>query len=166
MPADKSGFSLIELLLYLSLAGLLFFTLFSFLLIAFTGRIKSQAISEVEQQGSQIAQRITQAIRNADSVNYPAPGASSSTLSLAFADAAKNPTIFDLSNNAIGIRYGTSSRIVLNGSRALLSNLLFANLSRPATPGIIRTTFTINTSTSTKQEFNYVKNFSASASLR
>ena len=166
MIKDKKGFSLVELLLYISLAGLLFFALFSFLVIAFSGRIKSQAISEAEQQGSQIVQAITQAIRNADSITSPTPGTSGASLTLAYTDIAKNPTVLTLSNNIVSIKLGASNPVPLNSSRVLVSGLTFSNLSQPGTPGMIRTAFTINTSTSTKQEFNYVKNFTASAAIR
>jgi Tfp pilus assembly protein PilW len=166
MKKQTTGFTLIELILYLSLLVILYLSLFSFLTMAFAGRTKSEAISEVEQQGGQIAEIITQTIRTADSINLPAAGASGSTLSLAFTDASKNPTIFQITNNALTIKIGSAAAVPLNNSHVLVSNMVFANYSRANTPGVIHASYTITAATSTRQEFNYVQTFTTGASLR
>lgn len=105
-------------------------------------RVKNQTISEVEQQGNQVMQRITQAGRNATSINFT--------------------SAFDLSAGTI-----RENTIALTNSRVVASNLTFQNLSRAGTPGTIRIQFTITHVNPQGQiEYDFSKTFYGSASLR
>src|SRR3990167_11517142 len=78
----NSGFTLIELLLYVAISSVMLLITSLFLQTLLQSRIKNQTIAEVEQQGLAVMQLITQAARNADSINSPATGASAVSLSL------------------------------------------------------------------------------------
>ncbi len=161
------GFTLIELLLYLGLASVMMLTLAVFFSTMLSARVKNQAIAEVEQQGVQVLEIITQAIRNADAVNSPAVGASASVLSLDMFPVADDPTVFDLVSGAVRITAGAGAAVALVNSRVTVSGLAFQNLSRSGTPGTIRITFTLSHVNPTgRNEYEYSKTFYGSASLR
>ena len=164
---SKQGLTLIELLLYVSITSIMLLITSLFLLTLLQSRIKNQTIAEVEQQGLQVMQIITQTARNAEAITSPAIGASSSSLTLDVVTGGSDPTIFDLSVGVISIKEGTGSTVPLTNSRITASVLNFQNLSRVNTPGIIRISFTLtHVNPEGRQEYNFSKTFYANASLR
>lgn len=161
------GFTLIELLLYIAISSVMLLAIVSFLFILLESRIKNQTIAEVEQQGLAVMQIITQTARNAEAITSPVVSASSSSLILDVITTANDPTIFDLASNVIRIKEGTGLNVALNNSRVIASGLIFQNLSRANTPGIIRVQFTLShQNLSNRNEYNFSKIFYGSASLR
>ena len=167
MKISKKGFTLIELLLYISLTGIIILSVSILTINILQSRVKNQTITEVEQQGVQIMQQITQAIRDAEEINSPTIGNSAPSLSLQVTSSIDDPTVFNISNNILKIKKGTSQEEDLHNSRVSLSNLTFSNLTRTDTPGIIRIEFILSyVNNSGRNEYEYSKNFYASASLR
>lgn len=161
------GFTLIEFLLYIGVTSIILLSISFFLSMLLQSRIKNQTIAEVEQQGLQVMQIITQAARNADSVDEPAMGISSNELELVMTTPAVNPTIFNLDVGVIRITEGAGSAIVLTNSRIVASALTFQNLSRTSTPGTIRIQFTLtHVNPEGKNEYSFTKTFIGSATLR
>ena len=141
LPANK-GFTLIELLLYVSIVGVMILSVSAILPIFMQSRVKNQTISEVEQQGVSVMQRITQAGRNATDINFT--------------------TAFDLSSGAI-----RENTIALTNSRVTASGLTFQDLSRVGTPGTMRIQFTItHVNPQGQMEYDFSKTFYGSATLR
>lgn len=164
---DKNGFTLIELLLYVAIVSVMLLVISVFLFSLLQSRIKNQTIAEVEQQGQQVMQFITQIVRNAEAVASPTQSASASSLTLDVITDVNDPTIFDLSGGIIRIKEGSDSAVSLTNSRVTVSNLTFQNLSRTDTPGIIRIQFTItHINPSGKNEYSFAKTFTGSATLR
>jgi len=138
-----------------------------FLAMLLQSRIKNQTIAEVEQQGMQIIQIITQTIRNAEAITAPAQGTSASSLTLDVITSVNDPTVFDLSNGTIRIIEGAEPAIALTNFRITASGLIFSNLSRATTPGTIRIQFTLaHANPSGLNEYNFSKTFTGSATLR
>lgn len=163
----EKGFTLIELLLYTTAASIIVFTTTSLLQFTLQSRVKNQTIAEVEQQGLQVMQLITQTIRNATAINSPAIGESGASLSLVVVDGASSPTVFDSSSGEVRIKEGTGALVSLTSSRVTISNLSFQNLSRVGTPNTIRTSFTLTyINPSGRNEFEFSQNFYGSADLR
>lgn len=151
----KTSFTLLEIILYIGLLSIIILPTSVLFSMVLQSRAESQLNNEIEQQGLQVAQIITQTIRNAKGINSPTIGILSSTLSLSVSDVSKNPTIFELSGNAIKIKEGSGSAVVLTSSAVAPANLIFQNFSRSGTAGIIRVSFSLNS-----------KTFYASASIR
>lgn len=164
----NSGYTLIELILYISLSAIMLLAISMTLSTFLESRIKSQVISEVNGEGMQVMQLITQTIRNAKGINSPLIGTSDTSLSLSVIDPLKDPTIFDLSGGEIRIKEGANPEISLtNISRVTSSGLLFENLSHALTPGTISVSFTLShLNPSGKNEYNYSQSFYGSATLR
>ncbi len=158
------GFTLIELLLYIGLLSFMLLSISVFLATLLQSRVKYQTMSEIEQQGAQVMQMITQSVRNATTISTPVAGASGSSLSLAVS-APNNPTIFDVSGGVLRITEGAGSPVALTNSRVTASGVTFYNLSRTGTPGIVRIEFTLtHVNSAGLNEFAYSKSFGASAS--
>lgn len=164
---DKKAFTLVELILYVSLIAILLLAISIFFTMLLGSRVKNQTIAEVEQAGVQVMQLITQTIRNTQNINSPAQGLSASSLSLDVVDAAKDPTVFDLSGGVIRITEGSGSPVELTASRVTASNLVFYNLSRAGTQGTMHVEFKLShRNPDQRNEFEYNKTFYGSASLR
>lgn len=163
----NNGVTLLELMLYTSLAAIILLTISIFLSTTLVARIKNQTVYEVEQQGSQVMELITQAIREAKSINSPPIGSSSATLSLGMADSSKNPTIFSVSSGSIQIQEGAAVPTTITSNRTNVSNLVFSNVSRNNTPGSIRVEFILeHVNPGQRNEYKYSQAFYRTASLR
>lgn len=163
----NSGFTLIELLLSVSIAGVLLLTITFFVSSVLQVRVKNQTIAEVNEQALAVMQLISQTARNAESINVPALGQSSPTLSLDQYDASKDPTVFDLSGGVVQVTEGGSAAIPLTNNRVTASGFTVQNLSRPNTPGLFRVQFTLaHINPSSRNEYEYSKTFSTSVTVR
>ncbi len=164
---ERDGFTLIELILYVSISSVLLFGASMAFQVLFVSQVKSQAIQEVEAQGAAAVARITQAMRNADSITLPVKGTPTSTLSLVFLAAGSNPTIVDIATGTLRIREGAATTsTALTNSKITASALLFSNLSRTSTPGIVRVQFTLQyINPANKNEYNYSQTFFGSGAL-
>ena len=165
--SSQPGFTLIELLLYVSITSIMLFVISLFLSTLLESRIKNQTIAEVEQQGLQVMQLITQTARNSEAITSPTIGASASSLTLDVITGANDPTIFDLSGGAIQMKEGAATAVALTNSRVTASALTFQNLSRAGTPGTIRIRFTLtHVNPAGRNEYSFTKTFTGSATLR
>ncbi len=163
----KSGFTLVEMLLYMAILSVILFALSSFAFMSFQSRIKNQTIAEVEQQGNQIMDIILQTVRNSAAINSPAVQASGTSLSVNTYFGATTPTVFALSGSNIQMTEGAGSAVNLTGGRVAASVVSFSNLSESGAPGMVRAQFTltyINNAGTNEYDFN--KTFYGTASLR
>ena len=161
------GFTILELLLYLAVVPFILLSISTFFFSFPEARIKNKTIMETEEQGAHIMNLITQSIRNAESITAPLSGTSASALVLDVVNVSDDPTIFDAGGSVIQITEGASSPIALTNSRVAVSDLVFQNLSRPDTPGIVRVQFTLqHINTEGRYEYNYQKTFYGSANVR
>lgn len=164
---NQKGFTLIELLLYVLISSSLLLSISIFLFSITNTRFKNRVMAEVEGQGVQVMEIISQNIRNASLINSPSASASSSSLSLNTYTPALNPTLFSLASGVIEMKEGALADVPLTNNQVIASNLSFHNLSYASTPGIIRISFTLSfNNTLGRQEFDYSKDFISSFALR
>lgn len=162
-----AGFTLVEILLYIAITGIILMSVSFFLSLLLESRVKNQTIAEVEQSGVQVMQIIQQTARDSKLINSPVAGSSAPSCSLAIGDSAKNPTVYDLSSGSIRVKEGTGQAINLTSDRLSASDLLFSNLSRGEVGGILRIQFTLtHKNPGGRNEYDYSKTFYGSASLR
>jgi type II secretory pathway pseudopilin PulG len=163
----RDGYTLIELLLYISIMGILLGALTSLLSVSLSARIKNESIIEVDRQGEFMIDTIAQTARAAASITTPAGGASGSTLTLGMATAGVNPTTFNVAGTTLQIKEGAGATIPLNSGRVAVTGFTVKNLSRASTPGAVQISFTLSTvNTTGRNEYDYQKTFTTSASLR
>jgi prepilin-type N-terminal cleavage/methylation domain-containing protein len=140
----KRAFTLIELLIYMTILSLVLVSITGFFLNIISGDIKESSYQEVQQNGRFAMAKITQEIKKAIGINSPAPGSSSNSLSLVMVTPSLNPTIFDINGGKLRITQGSSAPVELTTDQTVVNNLQFANLSYAGTPGTIRVEMTIN----------------------
>lgn len=166
----KNGFTLIELILYVALVSIFVTGAVYFAWDIIYGRVKSGVQQEVSQNLRLASKRIIQEIRNAQGVN----SIDTSTISLVMQDAARNPTVFDLSNGRLRIGYGssgscpTSAPCTLTSDEVTVTDFTFTDLSSGGGETInISFTITLESNNpSGRQEWERSDTFSTSVELR
>ena len=157
---NHAGFTLVELLLYMVILSTMLGVLTSFVVMTYKVRVKSQVVAEVEQQGNQTMDIITQAVRNSSAINLPVAQASGATLTI-----NSSTTTFDMNANKIRMNDGVAYDIVSN--KVAASGLLFTNVTETGGPGSVRIQFTLTyNNISGTNEYDYAKTFYATASRR
>jgi prepilin-type N-terminal cleavage/methylation domain-containing protein len=163
----QKGYTLIELLLYVVIVGVLLTTVTAFYGLALDARVKNQSISEVDQQGALAMELMTQTIRNASGITTPAAGASGNSLTITVPTGAFSPTIFNLTGTTLQIKEGAATAIPLTNSKVEVTSLIFRNLSRPSTPGLVQISMTLaRVNPTDRNVYEYEKTFTTSAALR
>lgn len=164
---SNNGFTMIEMLLYISIASSLLFVISLFTNTILEARTKNTAINEVDSTGAYIVSVLNQSLHNAASINSPSPGNNGVSLSINTLDASLNPTVFDVSSGVFRIKEGTNSEVALSNSNVSISSLDFKNLTVSGAPGSISYSFTVSASSASgRQEYNYSQTFYGGASLR
>lgn len=138
----RNGFTLMELLLYVSLSAFVLFALVMFVSSLLEARVRNQTIATVDGEGNRVISLITQTVRNSIAINSPAIGAESDVLSLNTGIGANDPTVFSLVSGVIMMAEGANPPVAITSNLVIISNLNFRNLSRPGTPGNVDITFT------------------------
>lgn len=164
---NNSGFTLVELLLYVAISSIVLLVASLFMATLLESQVKNQTIAEVNQQGIQVMQNITQTVRNSNVISTPATGASNTSLSINTSLSSTTPTIFDLSGGVIRVKEGVNTVIPLTNNKVIASNLTFFNLSRTGTPGVVKVSFTLSAvNNSNRNEYSFTETFTDSASLK
>lgn len=157
------GFTLIELLIYLAIFSLLTLVSADFFWQAFKSSQQNFLFTELQDNGNFSLKKISQTIRQAESINQPATiGQTSDFLSLVMANPALNPTVFQIQNNQLMITLGTQGPYALTTEQVRIVSLNFTNLSYQGTAGLIKTTMELKPSSSEQPSLSLL----TSASLR
>lgn len=163
----QHGYTLIELLLYISILGSLLLGISMYFVTSTTARAKNQSIAEVDRQGALALEYITQTIRNADSITSPTAGNSANALTIVVPTGALSPTIFDLNSGNLRVKEGAAAQIALHNSKVQVTSLTFTNLTRSGTPGVVRVSFVLSRlNPNNRNEYSYQKTFTGTAALR
>lgn len=164
---NEKGYTLIELLLYVTIVGTLLVAVSIFFAMTSESRIKNQSIVEVDQQGTFVMEYIASTVRNADSITAPTAGGTGASLTLAVPTGPLSPTVFDLNGTTLQVTEGASAAIALTNSKVQVTSLAFKNLSRASTPGVVQISLTLSRiNPSGRNEYDYQKTFITSVSLR
>jgi type II secretory pathway pseudopilin PulG len=170
--AKQAGFTLIELLLYVAIVGTLLIAIISFTWNIVYGRVKSHVQQEVAQNMRLVAQRISDEVRNAETIYALTP----TSLCLQSSDLARNPVRIYLQSNQIWIGWGggsttcatTTSSEPLTSSEVVATSLAFQNLSPVSLVSQhVRFAFTLESSNpSNRPEWSLSQSFASSAEVR
>ncbi len=155
------GFTLVELLLYVAIAGTSIILISLFLTTLLSSRVKGETISEVEYQGLQAINIITQKVRNAENVILPAQESGGDALEL-----NDGEFLFFVEENVLFLEK-EGEVFNLTNERVLIKDILFENVARVNAPDIIRISFLLSYNNPLDRiEYSYEKFFVTSASLR
>lgn len=123
------GFTLIEVLIYSALIAMIISgsLIAVYQIIEGSNSIQNKIITE--QEANFLISKIRWAFTGATAINFPANGASSSTLSINKANYSENPIVFDLSSNNLRIKKGAGNPEILNNQNVAINNLIFEHLA-------------------------------------
>lgn len=162
------GFTLIELVVYISIISgvLLIAVVLSIDLLR--GRAKSTSLVAVNQNARLALERMTTAVRNANLVNAGSStfGSHPGRLSLQMPDSAVNPTVFDLSGSTVRVTEGTGSAQQLTSPDIEATSLIFTYLNQTGSEGIRVSLGLRRVNPQGVQEFNVQQSYVASAIVR
>lgn len=161
----SSGLTLVEVIFYLLVVGVLIFSFFEFFNSVLVSFNKKEVQREVLSENYFLINKIGTIIINAKSIIEPQ--ASSSEIALESYDPQKNPTKIYLDSENLLIREGNNPSQVLNSNRVKIDNLNFQiikNNTKPVSIKISLTSSFINESG--RSEFNFSLANSISFSLR
>ncbi len=128
MRTSRSGFSLLEMMLFLGIVSMMSLTLVSVFISTQDSRIRQQGVAALEQRGGQILQTLTRRIRRAETILSPRTPETGGILTLQMAQNTENPTIFFSSGSNLYIVEKTTISPVLN-DRLQMFNLRFTNIA-------------------------------------
>lgn len=142
LKKKESGFTLIELILYISIISIFLVSLVPFAWNIIGGGVKSAAEQEVFSQARSVSERIKYEIRNATGIN----NVSATSISLVKSEVSLNPTVIDLSGGKIRITQGTpGTPYNLNSNDTSATSLIFTDYtSADSKTKHIQFTFTID----------------------
>ncbi len=163
----KRGITLVELLLYVSIASALLLSVVLFLFVLQKSHIKNTAINEVELQGAEIMVLITSAIRNATSITSPAEGNAGDILLLTTNDDNTNPLSFYISEGQLYVTEAGDLPTSLTNNKVVVSDLVFNNVSRTDTPGTVKMSFTLtHVNPEGSYQYDFTKTFYTTTTIR
>jgi Tfp pilus assembly protein FimT len=131
----QSGFSVIELIIYIALVAVFVTASILFAWDVIYGRVKSQAQREVNSDARLLANKISYEIRNAVGVNFIDP----THISLMAAESERDPVEISLSNGKVYFGYGIGgacnviSPCSVNSNAVEVTQLEFEDLSSATT---------------------------------
>ena len=165
-PSRQAGYTLIELLLYIAMVGVLLAAVTAFFGVTTDARIKNQSMTEVNEQGLFALDMIAQTVRNGTSISSPAAGASESQLTLTVPTGALSPTVFDVSGGVLRMKEGAGSAVALTNSKVQVVSLAVANLTRSGTGGIVQISLTLSRiNTAGVNQYDYTETFTTSVGV-
>ncbi|MBI4087504.1 MAG: hypothetical protein HY434_01595 [Candidatus Liptonbacteria bacterium] len=85
--------------------------------------------TEVDAEANFLMQKLRWAMSGVQTVNQPATGATSTTLSVTKYNFAQNPIVFDLDSSTLRMAKGGGAAVILNNSRVGVGQLTFERLA-------------------------------------
>jgi|CXWL01.1.fsa_nt_gi type II secretory pathway pseudopilin PulG len=164
LHARKPGTTLVELLIFIALLGIVIGAILPLLFMAAEDRLLQQTISVVEQNGAQVLQNASQRIRNAERILSPAMGQTGSLLVMQTASGGTNPTIIGFLSGAVLIIEGTLQQTI-SSSQVAVTDFLVRNTSTSATRQSAEISFSIIRTTRLSQPHYYLRSFTMAVSL-
>ena len=140
------GFSLIELLIYISIFVAISVFLVSILVIFTQIHVKQSSRNEVNNQISFVNTTIQRLVRESSLVDMTS-NAATSTLNLRMASSTLDPTLVYLSDNTIYLKEGSYDPLPLTDSRVTVDDFLATKYENPGGHAIVQVYLTISYST-------------------
>jgi hypothetical protein len=165
LKINNKAFSLIEVLLYLSLVVIVIGGVMTFSQEIFDISGKAKIINDVDYESNYALNKLANYIKESKAINSPIFSQADNTISL---QDTNNKTIFiKLINNQIKISFDGINYIPLTSNKIIINDLKFTNLGMPNTNGLIKINFIANNKTeNTREIYNFVNNYQIYATPR
>lgn len=160
----RHGTTLIELIIFLAVLSLVIATALPLLFSTTENRLLQQTISIVEQNGTQIMQNATLAIRNAERIVSPATSETGSLLVLQMGSGSINPTIIANSGGVV-IIIKRSTREDVSTEQVAVQDFTFRNTSASDTRQSVEISFRVSRTIRLQQPHSYSQWFTMAVHL-
>ena len=127
MPTRPSGFTIIELMVYISIVTVAITVFSAFMLDVTKNASRSKTIKEVQQNAQFIMNRITNDIRHAQAVTIPALGASGADLTLTMSPTLTATYHFDNAASTVTYQQNSGTAMAISNNQVRVTNLSFSN---------------------------------------
>ncbi|MBN1331420.1 hypothetical protein JW978_00875 [Candidatus Dojkabacteria bacterium] len=155
---NKNGMTLLEILLYLSLASVVLLSVSVFITSIFRARIKNEAVVLVNEEAAQIISQLQIEISEADTINQPAEGAAAA--SIEFQVTGDPVETIDLQSQQIIYTLTGNLGIALNSTKTNVTNINFTRMNTVSDNESIKVEFSIERDNSSGlQEYEFSKTF-------
>ena len=136
---SKSGFTLVEVLIYTVIFAVSSIFLVSILTAITQIQNRQSSINEVNQQISFVSNAIQRSVKDASLIDMEA-GMATTTLTLRMASSTLDPTIIyvDASSTAIYIQEGSNTAVALTDSNVKVNNFLVTKYENPGGPAVVQ----------------------------
>lgn len=168
LKENQSGFTLVELVIYIVVISTSAVLLTYLSIDLVTGAQKARVNQEVQQNARFAMQRIVQELRHANTVNTGSStfGSSPGVLSLGVDTVGNDPTVFDVASEVLQITQGANGPYPLTTDKVRVTNLVFDNRSTPKTSNI-KVTLTIeHVNPSNQETYNASQTLSTTVVVR
>lgn len=167
IQTQQAGYTLIELLLYVAMIGILLSALVAFFGVTTDARVKNQSISEVNEQGTYAMDYIMQTVRNGTSIATPTVGTNSAQLTVVVPTASLSPTVFSVVSGVLQVKEGSGAAVNLTSGKVQVTAFTVTNVSRAGTSGIVKVDLTLNRIASpVLNGYDYLRTFTTSVGVR
>jgi type II secretory pathway pseudopilin PulG len=160
----RRGSTLIELLIYMVLIGIVIGAVLPLLFMASEDRLLQQTISVVEQNGTQVMQDVTLRIRNSERIVSPTLGHTGSVLVLQTASGSTNPTVIGWNSGVLLIVESTHVQAITSSQIAVV-DFLVRNTSTSASHQSAEISFHLSRTTRLQQPHYYMQYFNTDVAL-
>lgn len=159
------GFTLIEVLIYIVIIGLVVSGFIVFALSINNSRAKTYVVQEVQANARIALDLIGQKIRLAEDVVNPSEGNSASSLELDISDTDDN-LVFNVIDDVLNITDGAADPVAITSDEVKVSNLSFINLAQTGERDNIRIEITVEYANPESKEYEYSQTLQTAISLR
>lgn len=164
LTARRPGMTLIELLLFLGILSLVSALTIPILFSATENKLLQQTIAIVEQNGTQVVQNATYAVRHAERILSPLPGQTGSYLALQTGTYDSNPTIIGVNSGTVLI-IKRSLQESVSTEQVGVTHFEVRNTSVSADKPSALLTFTVSRTIRLQQPHSYTQTFETLLSL-
>jgi len=161
----QKGFTLIEVLIYITIIGVVVSGFIAFALSINSSRAETYVVQEVQANARVALDLISQKIRLADDVVSPSEGNSASSLELDMPNPGPNLT-FSVTDGVLGIAEEVGDPTPITSDEVNVSNLTFTNLAVSGERDNIRVEITIEYRGNGSKEYEYSQTLQTAISIR
>lgn len=142
MGSLRKGMTLVELLIFLAILGVLASTLLPLLFSTTEDRLLQQTASIVEQNGQQILQTMGYHVRHAEKILDPSSGSTGTVLAVQTGSGTTDPTIFGVSTGVLLLVRSTIKEAV-SSTQVAVEDFQVYNASVSGARHSVRVRFTL-----------------------
>lgn len=161
----KKGFTLIEVLIYITIIGAVVSGFIIFALSINSSRSKTYVIQEVQANARTALDLISQKIRLAEDVINPTEGNSNNSLILDMPNSDPDLT-FSVTDGILGVAEGAGDPTPITSNKVNVSNLFFTNLAVSGERDNIRIEITVEYEGDGSKEYEHSQSLQTAVSLR